>query len=143
MRFWDSSALVPLLIEEPGTALATQWLRRDPEVAVWGLTRLELSAAIERRTRQGRVSAPLRRTALDRLERLTASAREVVDLLAVRQLAVRLLSRHPLRAADAAQLAAALLVAEDDPSSLAMACFDRPLAEAAEREGLRVLTWPE
>jgi len=56
--------------------------------------------------------------------------------------ALPLLARHPLRAADAAQLGAALLVADPDPASLVMVVLDRRLAAAAEREGLVVLTWP-
>jgi hypothetical protein len=52
------------------------------------------------------------------------------------------LARHALRAADAAQLGAALVVADPDPSSLLMVVLDQRLADAAAREGLRVLTWP-
>jgi hypothetical protein len=48
-----------------------------------------------------------------------------------------------LRAADAAQLGAALLIADPDPSSLTMVVLDRRLSMSAEREGLRVLTWSE
>jgi uncharacterized protein len=50
-----------------------------------------------------------------------------------------LLGRHPLRAADAAQVAAALLIAPSDPSQLTFVCLDARLAEAAEREGLRIV----
>jgi hypothetical protein len=64
---------------------------------------------------------------------------EVEDLAAVRSRAMALLSRHPLRAAEAAQLGAALLAAEADPSSMTFVCLDEPLALAAEREGFRVL----
>jgi hypothetical protein len=81
--------------------------------------------------------------ALARIERITRDAHEVVDLAAVRARAVPLLARHALRAADAAQLGAALLVADDEPASLSMVVLDRRLADAAEREGLSVLSWPE
>jgi len=47
-----------------------------------------------------------------------------------------LLRIHPLRAADSLQLAAALTVAEQEPSSLSFVCLDQRLAEAAIREGL-------
>ena len=62
---------------------------------------------------------------------------------AVRSRAVALLARHPLRAADALQLASALVLAEGDPSSLEFVCLDNNLADAAEREGFTVLSWPE
>ena len=142
MRFWDTSALVPLVMEEPASALVLGWIRDDPDVALWGLTRLELASAIERAVREGRVPPPARQPALRRVERIAGDAHEVADLAAVRVRAVPLVARHPLRAADAVQLGAALLVADPDPSSLVMAVLDRRLADAAEREGLRVLTWP-
>ena len=73
--------------------------------------------------------------------RIANDAHEVSDIAAVRVRSVALLARHPLRAADAAQLGAALLVADSDPSSLAMVVLDQRLAKAAQREGLQVLTW--
>ncbi|MSP25454.1 MAG: hypothetical protein EXR75_09875 [Myxococcales bacterium] len=74
---------------------------------------------------------------------LFAECREVTAHVSVRALALTLLARHELRSAGAAQLASALLISESDPSSLTMVCLDRRLAEAAEREGLRVLSWPD
>lgn len=142
MRFWDASALAPLVIEEDASELALGWLRSDTEIALWGLTRLELVSAVERRVREGNIPTSARQPALQRIERITADAHEITDLAAVRMRALPLLARHPLRAADAAQLGAALLVADPDPSSLAMVVLDRRLAAAAEREGLVVLTWP-
>lgn len=143
VRFWDASALMPLVVEEAGSPLALSWIGEDANVCVWALTRLELASAVERRAREGRLSAAKRRAALRRVERLTADAHEVVDLPLVRSRALAVLSRHPLRAADAAQLGAALVLADPDPSSLEMVVLDRRLAEAADREGLRVLTWPD
>ena len=60
----------------------------------------------------------------------------------MRRLAAPLLARHSLRSAEAAQLASALLVSQPDAASLPVVCFDQRLAEAAEREGFRVLGWP-
>jgi hypothetical protein len=53
------------------------------------------------------------------------------------------LARHALRAADSLQLGAALVASEGDPTSLEFVCLDRNLADAAEREGFVVKTWPE
>lgn len=143
MRFWDTSALVPLLVEEAGTELCVSWLTQDSNVVVWGLTRVELASALERRAREGLLSSSQRIQALHRLDRLWAGTHEVTDLLAVRTRAQHLLARHALRAADSLQLAAALLVADPEPSSLCLVALDRRLADAAVREGLEVLTWPE
>jgi predicted nucleic acid-binding protein len=143
VRFWDASAVLPLIIEESGTELVRSWLRDDSNMVLWGLSRLELASAVERRFREGSLSASQRAAALLRAERIANDAHEVTDLLAVRVRGLPLLARHPLRAADAAQLGAALLVADPDPSSLSFAVLDRLLAHAAVREGLRVLSWPE
>jgi hypothetical protein len=57
----------------------------------------------------------------------------------LRRLAQRLVRVHPLRAADAFQLAAALVAAEPDPSGVEFVCLDPRLANAASREGFRVV----
>jgi len=143
VRFWDASALLPLIVSESGSELVAPWLKEDPEVVVWGLTRVEIASAIERRARAGQLSSSERSALLLRAERVVNDAHEVLDLSAVRVRATALLARHALRAADAAQLGAALLVADPDPSSLTMVVLDRRLADAAAREGLRVLGWPD
>jgi predicted nucleic acid-binding protein len=139
MRFWDASALAPLVIAEAASAIALEWLREDEEIAIWGMTRVELVSAVERRVRDGTLPASSRQPALQRIARITNDAHEVMDLAAVRIRALPLLARYALRAADAAQLGAALLIAEPEPSSLTMVVLDRRLAAAAEREGLVVV----
>lgn len=140
MRYWDASALVPLVVEESATARAREWLERDPAIVTWAWTRVELVGAVERRARDGRLSRTDRRRYLDGFAELAELCDEVVDVPAVRSRAVALLARHPLRAADAAQLGAALLVSDGDPASLEFVCLDERLAEAAEREGFRTLS---
>lgn len=140
MRFWDASAVVPLIIDEPSSDRVRGWIEEDEQVALWGLTRLELVSAVERRAREGRLPAAHRVGALRRIAAFADIAHEVTDLLSVRSKSVALLARHAIRAADAAQLGAALVVADPDPSSLTMVVLDRRLAEAAAREGLDVLT---
>jgi predicted nucleic acid-binding protein len=53
----------------------------------------------------------------------------------IRESARRLLRVHPLRAADALQLAAAMVAAERRPSTLAVVTFDDRLLDAAAKEG--------
>lgn len=53
--------------------------------------------------------------------------------------AVRLVRRHPLRAADALQLAAALMATGEHPERLDLVSSDDRLSAAARREGFRVL----
>lgn len=140
MRYWDASAIVPLVIAESTSDTVRGWLREDADLVTWAWTRVELASAVERRARQGRLDRTERRACLDRFAELGRAWDEVVDLHSVRSHALALLARHPLRAADAAQLGAALVVAEGDPSSLDFVCLDEQLALAADREGLRVVS---
>jgi len=142
LRFWDASAVVPLIVEETTSPLVRGWVEEDEDVALWAFTRVEVASAIERRAREGRLSAAQRAGALKRIAAFTDAAHEVTDLLAVRSKTLPILARHPIRAADAAQLGAALIVADPDPSALTMVVLDRRLADAAAREGLDVLTAP-
>lgn len=64
---------------------------------------------------------------------------EIWDADATRLHAERIVMDHPLRAADALQLGAALVAADGDPQSLELVTLDRRLAEAAQREGFPVL----
>jgi predicted nucleic acid-binding protein len=57
----------------------------------------------------------------------------------VREAAVRFLRVHPLRAADALQLAAAFVAAERRPSSLEVVTLDDRLAVAARKEGFALI----
>ena len=139
MRYWDASALVPLIVAEPDSELVRGWLAEDDHIVTWVWTRTEITGAIERRTREGLLSRRRRREVLDRLGVLAGRWDEVTDMLAVRSRADALLARHPLRAADAGQLGAALLVQEQVACSLTFACRDRRLLSAADVEGLRIL----
>ncbi len=138
MRYWDASALVPLIVSEPGSRLARTWLLEDDHIVTWAWTRTEITSAIERRAREGALTRAQRRAVLDRLRGFAAGWDEVIDVLSVRTRANTVLARHPLRAADAGQLGAALLVSEQLADPLVFLCLDQRLGEAAEREGLRV-----
>lgn len=138
MRYWDASALVPLIVAEPGTELVRSWLEADSEIVTWAWTRVEITSAIERRTREGELSRQQRRQVLARLNSFADTWDEVSEILAVRPKASLLLARHPLRAADAGQLGAALLVNEQLGGSLLFMSLDHRLSDAAELEGLDV-----
>ncbi|MDX1584870.1 MAG: type II toxin-antitoxin system VapC family toxin, partial [Thermoanaerobaculia bacterium] len=118
MRYWDASALVPLVVAEDSSKRVRALLRDDPAIVTWAWTRIEIVSAIERRAREGTLSREMRRECLSRFEAFAEHWDEIVDLLAVRTRAMTILARQEVRAADAAQLAAAMLLAEDDPSSI-------------------------
>jgi uncharacterized protein len=139
VRFWDSSAIVPLVLAEPATTRVRGWLREDPTVAIWTFTRVKVLSALARRRRAEPTMR--RQIAMARRELLDAWPRwfEVTTVDAVKRLAERLVETHPLRAADALQIGAALVAAENEPDSLEFVTLDDRQAEAAEREGLRVV----
>jgi uncharacterized protein len=139
VRFWDTSALIPLFIEEKGTAQAKSWLRTDPTVVVWTLTRVELLSALARRRREEPVASKRLQTARQEVLNTWTRWSEVTAVDVVRRYAERLVETYPLRAADALQLGAALVVAENGSAALTFVTFDRRQAEAAEHEGFRVL----
>ena len=143
MRYWDPSALVPLIVSEPTSGVMRSCLAEDSEIVTWVWTEVEIISAVERRTREGWLTRPQRRQVLRRLDALSDTWDEVTEVLAVRSRAGSLLARHPIRAADAAQLGAALVVNEQLAGPLRFVCLDHRLAEAAEREGLRILETDE
>ena len=139
MRFWDSSALGAFFIPEAATGEVRKWFQSDPEVIVWLMTRVELRSAIARRLReQPELSEKLQIV----WEQVVSASGLWFTLAKVEEVcaaAERLLMIHPLRAADALQLAAAIVAADGEPESLEFVTLDRRLAEAARREGFPVL----
>ncbi|MGH7529881.1 MAG: type II toxin-antitoxin system VapC family toxin [Gemmatimonadales bacterium] len=135
MRFWDSSAVVPLLVSEPGRDALLALLEDDPAMLVWWGTRVECTAAIARREREGALAVAEAGAALDRLLSLGTQWQEILPVEIIRSTAERLLRVHPLRTADSLQLAAAIVAAEHEPRSLPFVSLDARLNEAAAREG--------
>ena len=135
MKFWDSSAIVPLLVAEPQSQRVAAALQADGELICWWGTPLECAWALARREREGGLTAADVATSLRRLDALRSTWAEVQPTDRVRSVAIRLLRTHPLRAPDALQLAAAIAAAEDHPEALPFLTLDDQLAEAAAREG--------
>lgn len=134
MRFWDASALVPLLLEQPRTGRARELLGQDKELVVWWGSPMECASAISRLHRDGQLTSAEEAQARALLLVLKASWFEVQPGDAVREQALRILRLHPLRADDALQLAAALEWAGSPPDGTFVS-FDERLSAAAQREG--------
>jgi predicted nucleic acid-binding protein len=139
MRFWDSSAVVPLLVAESSSAAVIREYELDPEVVAWWATEVECVSALARLEREGSLTASSMGQSLRRLESLARAWREVQPVAAVRTTAIRLLRVHPLRTADALQLGAAIVASEDHPATLQLVTLDERVAQAAEREGFAVV----
>jgi predicted nucleic acid-binding protein len=139
VRFWDASAIVPLILDEPQSSAIKTEYQRDPEMIVWWATDIECVSAIARRERDGLLGAAAAAVAIERLDLLAAAWQEVQPSPPLRRTAVRLLRVHPLRSADALQLAAALAASDGDARSLTIATLDGRLAQAAAREGFPIV----
>lgn len=133
--FWDTSALIPLVLPEARSAALTQAVTADREVTIWWGTPVECLSATYRRHRETPLPAPVLNAALSRLRAVVEDADTVAPTDEVRRRAGRLVAAHPLRAADALQLAAALIWCEEQPAGEIFVCLDERLREAARREG--------
>ena len=138
MRFWDSSALVPLCLEQPRSEQAKRLLREDKEILVWWGSAVECASVIARLYRDELLTAAEARMARSLLEELSASWFEIQPGTGLREQALRVLRLHPLRAADALQLAAALEWTGPSANGQFIT-FDDRLRAAAEREGFLAL----
>jgi predicted nucleic acid-binding protein len=134
--------LVPTFVEERSTPQVQSWQTSDPGITIWIMTRVEVISAIARKKREQPELAALWSRAIRDLNEMALRWIEIWDAPATRLHAERIVMEHPLRAADALQLGAALVAADGDPQSLELVTLDRRLAEAARREGFPVLGVP-
>jgi len=118
---------------------------KDSAMLVWWGSMIECVSALARLERDAALDVNAMTVALDRLRQLVDGWHEVEPSDAIREAAARFLRVHPLRAADALQLAAAYLAAERRPPSLEIVTLDDRLALAAQKEGFAVadLALPE
>jgi predicted nucleic acid-binding protein len=140
VRYWDASALVPLFIEEASTTEVEGWRAADPGITTWMMTRVEVISGIARRKREWPDLLARWNRAIREVHEVASRWIEISDAVTTRLHAERIVMGHPLRAADALQLGAALVAADGDPQSLELVTLDNRLAEAARREGFPVLT---
>lgn len=138
MKFWDSSALVPLILHEEETDYCLKILSSDQEMLIWCLSRVEVISALCRQVRDGTLHEPDFFKVKKHFNDLVERAYEVKAIEKVRNRALRLLEVHPLRAADACQLASALVATQEDPERLSILSFDQRFKNAAMKEGFKV-----
>ena len=124
MRYWDSSGIVPLLVRQKQTRDMERLLAEDPVMVTWWGTPVECLSALMRLVREGCLTADDARDAEKRLQVLRDGWDEVLPGEACRRTAERMLRVHALRAADALQLAAALIASDHDPSRLEVVSLD-------------------
>lgn len=143
MKYWDASAVVPLLVRQANTTFVTKLRAADPSLSVWWGTTVECSSALARLLRDSAIERREAALGLERLREFEAEWVEVEPTSAVRDGACRLLRAHPLRAADALQLSAALRLSDELGEPVEIVCLDSRLADAARAERLRVISAAE
>jgi predicted nucleic acid-binding protein len=136
--FWDSSALVPLCIQESTSRQVRSHLRKFAPV-VWWASPVEVHSAVARLHRSGAVTDKDKQGALSRLALLRRGWREILPDDSLRELAGRLLDVNTLRASDSLQLAAALTWCQQRPAQRRFISGDQRLCDAAEAAGFVVI----
>lgn len=139
MKFWDASAIVPLLVAEGATRFLQALASRDSDLLVWWGSQVECASALARLERSASLDGKGAALAFHRLKQLANGWHEIEPSEIIRENALRFLRVHPLRAADALQLAAAFIAAERRPPSLEVVTLDDRLAEAARKEGFELV----
>ncbi len=139
MKFWDTSAIVPLLVTEPTSAQMNALIEQDPNMLVWWGSEIECASAVSRLGRSGALDRLGASEALRRLAELANGWVDVDPSDRLKESAIRFLRVHSLRAADALQLAAAFVGADGQPDSLAFVTLDTRLAQAAAVEGFQLI----
>jgi uncharacterized protein len=133
--YFDSSAFVKLLAEEPGSDLAAQlWDTCDAAVSS-RLAYPEVRAALAAAARNHDLNEDELDGAEQAWEEYWAASRPVELTAAVERRAGRLAREHALRGAGAVHLASALAIGDPD---LVIAVWDRRLHTGAQAAGIRV-----
>lgn len=138
MKFWDSSAVVPLLVREDATTEALALLEADHDFAIWWATPVECVSALMRLLHAHHCDEATVEQALARLDALVERGSVIEPSDSIREQARRLLRVHPLRTADALQLAAAIELRGPPPQRPHLVTYDQRLAVAARREGFTI-----
>jgi len=133
VNYWDASALVAMLARGP-LAAGYRAAAREFGVTTWWGSFVECAAAIARQAREGSAPAQIGES-YRMLEELAREWQEVAPSERLRRAAIRVLKGHGLRAGDALQLGAALVVSGFEPHSVRFRTEDGQLKKAAEQEG--------
>jgi uncharacterized protein len=133
----DTSALVKLLVDEPGTEEAQSAYHDADGIRTTAIAHVEATAALSRMRKGGRLTPTQLRRAIDDLESLWRGidSHAVSDALLAK--AAESARTHALRAYDAVHLAGALSFAAGE--QLEFACWDKELRNAAKKHGFALL----
>ena len=139
IRFLDSSAFVKRYVREPGSDAVARLFRPASKLAASSLALVEVSAALFKRARAGDLAPEVARRHAARVAADLDELHVVEARGPVLDLAAELVSRRPLRAYDAVQLASAIRLSRGAGVAVTFVCADETLSAAAVAEGIRAL----
>lgn len=131
--------MLPLCLEEPHSGQLTALITDDPPLVVWWGTVVECTSALARLRREGHLDTYQESHVNGGLHALAAEWTEIQPSEEIRRSGTQLLRHHPLRAADALQLAAAHIWAAGRPEGFGLVSLDQRLRDAAAVEGFFIL----
>jgi len=130
VAYWDTSALVTLCVDQADSARALLFADAYG-IVVWWATPIEIASASAQLLRQEKITSAEYAHVKLQAEQLANTWHTVAPSASIAKRACGLLETHPLRAADALQLAAALEWCEGKPDGEVFLTFDRRLSQAA------------
>ena len=131
--------MLPLIFREAMSERVAALTRDDDDITVWWGTWAESAVAVSRLKREQDFDDGTEENARARLDGLAADWTEIDPEDDLRLLASLLSKDHPLNAADALQLAAALRWCEGDTVGAGFVCLDDRLRRAALDERFDIL----
>lgn len=133
LMYWDTSAVISVLLQDIHTADARNWLTKNPvEHLTSGLTSAEFHACIARLEREGHLTAPLADATILAFEQ---GPWRRLDAVPDPTILWPLARRSQLRGADLWHLALAVTLKRDLPE-ITLLTYDSALGIAALAEGL-------
>jgi uncharacterized protein len=138
VKFWDASAIVPLLVAEKATRSVQALARRDPDMLAWWGSQVECASALARLEREALLDRKDAAVAFDRLRRLADGWHEIEPSERVCENAARFVRVHALRAADAFSLRRPLSRPKDVPRR---STWSRSTTASRKRRGRKASNW--
>lgn len=133
--YFDTSAVVPLIIEEPSTARCVRMWNDSSRAVSARFLYPEARAALAKARRMGRVTTSQLTASVEELDAIIPEIDHIEIAAGLARRAGELADTHDLRGYDAIHLAAAIDVADDD---LVLVTGDADLAAAAISAGIAV-----
>ena len=138
MSFWDSSAIVPLCVNQKNSQSAWRFWRMFSNRFVWRECVVEGASAFALLERQGMLDESSVRKAEDRLKLAEAKWTAIEPHSRIIEIARTLPAIYGLKALDSLQLAAALVWCKELSKNKNFVAADRKLLKAAETAGFTI-----